>query len=183
MRDININIGKNLKSIRKNRGLTIEELSTNSNVSKSMISEIERGIRNPSITVLWNIANSLKIPLNYFLKEENSNTAKVYKFSEKHVIGENGYSCYPLVNFDNDKNLEIYFNEYLPKSKTEESAHYEDVEEYALITSGTLTLNLNGEEFIVNEGEVIHFIANKSHYYFNKTDTIAKAFILMFYPK
>ena len=40
MRDININIGKNLKSIRKNRGLTIEELSTNSNVSKSMISEI-----------------------------------------------------------------------------------------------------------------------------------------------
>ena len=86
MRDININIGKNLKSIRKNRGLTIEELSTNSNVSKSMISEIERGIRNPSITVLWNIANSLKIPLNYFLKEENSHTAKYINFLKNKLL-------------------------------------------------------------------------------------------------
>ena len=119
----------------------------------------------------------------FFNPNEYAIFNNIYKFSEKQAIGENGYSCYPLVNFDNDKNLEIYFNEYLPKSKKEESAHYEDVEEYALITSGTLTLNLNGEEFIVNEGEVIHFIANKSHYYFNKTDTIAKAFILMFYPK
>lgn len=183
MRNINTNIGKNLKKIRKNRGLTIETLSINAGVSKSMISEIERGIRNPSITVLWNIANSLKIPLNYFLKEENNNTAKIYKFSEENVIGEYGYSCYPLVNFDNDKRLEIYFNEYISQSKTEKSAHYENVEEYALITSGNLSLNLDGEKFSASEGEIIHFIADKPHYYFNETNTIAKAFVLMFYPK
>ena len=59
MKDININIGNNVKKIRKDRGLTIDELSIKANVSKSMISEIERGIRNPSITTLWNIANSL----------------------------------------------------------------------------------------------------------------------------
>ena len=58
MKDININIGNNVKKIRKDRGLTIDELSIKANVSKSMISEIERGIRNPSITTLWNIANS-----------------------------------------------------------------------------------------------------------------------------
>lgn len=183
MRDINTNIGKNLKKIRKTRGLTIDTLSINAGVSKSMISEIERGIRNPSITILWNIANSLKMPLNYFLKEENAHTARIYKIAEENAIGEHGYSAYPLINFDEDKRLEIYFNEYLSQSKTEEAAHYEGVEEYALITSGTLTLNLNGEKFTASEGEVIHFVADKAHYYFNETDTIAKAFVLMFYPK
>lgn len=147
-----------------------------------MISEIERGIRNPSITVLWNIANSLKMPLNYFLKEDD-NPTRIYKIAEENSIGENGYSCFPLVNFDEDKKLEIYFNEYLPKSKTEEAAHYEGVEEYALITSGSLTLNLNGEKFSASEGEVIHFIADKPHYYYNEGDTTAKAFVLMFYIK
>ena len=64
MKNINTNIGKNLKRIRKLRGLTIDALATSSGVSKSMISEIERGIRNPSITIIWSLANALKTPLN-----------------------------------------------------------------------------------------------------------------------
>lgn len=182
MREINTNIGKNFKKIRKTRGLTIESLAINAGVSKSMISEIERGLRNPSITILWNIANSLKIPLNYSLKE-NNNSARIYKMAEENSIGEHGYSCYPLINFDEDKRMEIYFNEYLPQSKTEKACHFEDVEEYALITSGTLNLNLNGETFIAKEGDVIHFVADKPHYYFNETNVISKAFVLMFYPE
>lgn len=183
MRDININIGNNVKKIRKDRGLTIDELSIKANVSKSMISEIERGIRNPSITTLWNIANSLKIPLNYLLKEDKTHTAAIYKMTDVDAIGDNGFNCYPLLSFDEDKRIEIYFNEYMPKSKTEKSAHYNGVEEYALITEGTLTLYLNVERFTAIEGEVIRFLADKPHFYFNETDTVAKAFVLMFYPK
>ncbi len=183
MRDININIGNNVKKIRKDRGLTIDELSIKANVSKSMISEIERGIRNPSITTLWNIANSLKIPLNYLLKEDKTHTAAIYKMTDVDAIGDNGFNCYPLLSFDEDKRIEIYFNEYMPKSKTEKSAHYNGVEEYALITEGTLTLDLNGEIFTAIEGEVIRFLADKPHFYFNEIDTVAKAFVLMFYPK
>ncbi|HBF36810.1 MAG TPA: hypothetical protein DDW50_05770, partial [Firmicutes bacterium] len=52
MNSINKNIGENLKKIRKARNLTIDELSVSANVSKSMISEIERGIRNPSVTII-----------------------------------------------------------------------------------------------------------------------------------
>ena len=79
MRNINTKIGENLKKVRKLRGLTIDSLSLNSCVSKSMISEIERGIRNPSINILWNIANALKTPLNYFLKEDNLCSPMIYK--------------------------------------------------------------------------------------------------------
>ena len=84
------------------------------------------------------------------------------------------------MNFDEDKKFEIYFNEYMPKSKTEDSFHYEGVEEYLLVTSGSIILNLENKEYAVNEGEVIHFIVDKQHHYCNKTENISKAFILMF---
>lgn len=183
MNDINAKVGENLKNIRKSRGLTIDTLSLNSGVSKSMISEIERGIRNPSITILWNLANTLKIPLNYFLKDDDLNSPAIYKMGDHSSIEGNGYSFHPLMNFDEDKKFEIYFNEYKPKSQTEPTYHYNGVEEYVLITSGSLVLCLEDKRFAANEGEVIHFIADKSHFYCNETDRVVKAFILMFYTK
>ena len=183
MKNINTNIGKNLKRIRKLRGLTIDALATSSGVSKSMISEIERGIRNPSITIIWSLANALKTPLNYFLKEDSSNSPMIYKMGTNPSVEGNGYSFHPLMNFDEDKKFEIYFNEYMPNSETEDSFHYEGVEEYLLVTSGTLVLSLEEKKYTVNEGEVIHFIADKPHHYCNETENVANAFILMFYTK
>ena len=183
MNNINAKIGENLKKIRKSRGLTIDSLSLSSGVSKSMISEIERGIRNPSITILWNLANTLKIPLNYFLKDDDLNSPAIYKMGDHSSIDCNGYSFHPLMNFDEDKKFEIYFNEYKPSSQTEATYHFNGVEEYVLITSGSLVLCLEDKKFTANEGEVIHFIADKLHYYCNETDSIVKAFTLMFYPK
>lgn len=176
-------IGENLKKIRKLRELTLDELSTNSGVSKSMISEIERGLRNPSISTLWDIANSLKVPLNYFLKGNNLDSPIIYKINEKSTIKGENYSFHPLLNFDEDRRFEIYFNEYLPKSRTDSSIHYNGVEEYALITSGELTLYIDDKKYTAREGEVIHFIGNRHHFYANETDINVKAFVLMFYTK
>lgn len=183
MNEINTSIGKNLKKMRKHRGLTIDELSSVSGVSKSMISEIERGIRNPSITIIWNLANSLKKPLNYFLKEENSDAPMIYKMGDHQSVSGNGYSFHPLMDFDEDKKFEIYFNEYMPNCQTESSFHYEGVEEYVLISSGSLIVHIDQQQYKVNEGEVIHFIADKPHHYTNETETVAKAFVLMFYSE
>ncbi|MDS0525249.1 XRE family transcriptional regulator [Clostridium sp. SHJSY1] len=183
MKDININIGENLKKIRKSRFLTIDALSANSGVSKSMISEIERGIRNPSINILWNLANALKIPLNSFLKDNTLNSPMIYKMGDYASIEGNNYTFHPLMDFDEDKKFEIYFNEYMPKSQTEDSFHYEGVEEYLLVTSGSLILSLEDTKYTVNEGEVIHFKADRQHHYCNETKIVAKAFILMFYTK
>lgn len=183
MKEINKSIGENLKAIRKHRELTIDQLSTASGVSKSMISEIERGIRNPSITILWNLANALKKPLNYFLKEGNQQGPAIYKVNDCSSVSGEQHWIYPLMGFDEDKKFEIYFTEYVPHSQTEESVHYKGVEEYALISSGSITLVMDDQEYAVKEGEVIHFTGDKPHYYKNKEDETAKAFVLMFYPE
>ena len=70
MEDINKNISNNLKLIRKGKGLTLEDLAGISGVSKSMLGEIERGGTNPTILVLWKIAEGLKIPLTKLIEDE-----------------------------------------------------------------------------------------------------------------
>ncbi len=183
MENMNSKIGENLKKIRKNRNLTMDILSKESGVSKSMISEIERGIRNPSITTLWKIANTLKTPLNYFLKDEDLSSPTIYKMNEQLTIEGESYKFHPLMDFDEDKKLEIYLTEYFPGSQTDSSFHYEGVEEYVLISSGSLDFYMGDKVTTVKEGEVLHFIADAPHYYRNDSDQVCKAFVLMFYPK
>jgi len=183
MKNINTKVGENLKRIRKARNLTMDTLSNESGVSKSMISEIERGIRNPSVTTLWKIANVLKTPLNYFLKDDAKSSPTIYRMGDHSSIDGNGYSFHPLMNFDENKRFEIYFNEYKPFCTTETSLHYEGVEEFVLVSSGKLDVFLGNETFKVREGEVIQFAADKPHHYENTGNASCKAFILMFYPK
>lgn len=182
MNEINVNIGNNIKQLRKSRNLTIQDLAQSSGVSKSMISEIERGIRNPSITILWDIANSLKIPLNYILKQNSSAAANIFKKENSKTINSNGFLFQTLMNFDENKKFEIYSTEYLPNTCTDSSVHFPGVEEYALIISGTIMVCIDNTRYEVSAGDVINFIGDKPHHYCNETNAIAKAFILMFYP-
>lgn len=54
-------IGRNIKKARKKIKLTQNELAENVGVHVSYISRIERGVVNPSIEVISNIAKALKV--------------------------------------------------------------------------------------------------------------------------
>jgi transcriptional regulator with XRE-family HTH domain len=54
-------IGPILRRHRKSRGLTLEELAELSGVSRSMLSQIERGQANPTLAVLWSLTRALKL--------------------------------------------------------------------------------------------------------------------------
>jgi XRE family transcriptional regulator, master regulator for biofilm formation len=64
-----IMIGNNISAIRKQRGLTLSELSERTGISKSYLSNIERNLKqNPSIHVMEKIASVLKVDLKTLLK-------------------------------------------------------------------------------------------------------------------
>jgi XRE family transcriptional regulator, master regulator for biofilm formation len=61
-------VGRRIKNLREQKGLTINELSARSKVSKSYLSSIERGIqKNPSIRILKKIALTLDTSLEDIL--------------------------------------------------------------------------------------------------------------------
>jgi transcriptional regulator with XRE-family HTH domain len=62
-RDINSRIASRVRALRAHRGLTLDSLAASSDVSRSMISLIERGESSPTAVVLEKIATGLGVPL------------------------------------------------------------------------------------------------------------------------
>lgn len=62
-------IGRDLRKIRLQKGMSLTELATLSGVSKSYISSIERGLKsNPSILILEKLSKALNIPLTNLIE-------------------------------------------------------------------------------------------------------------------
>ncbi len=59
--DIRKQVGKNFARVRKQKGLSQEELSFDTGLHRTYISGIERGARNPTIIILDKIAKALKV--------------------------------------------------------------------------------------------------------------------------
>lgn len=81
-----INIGENILRARKQQNLSIRDVSKLSNVTPSMLSQIERGHANPSVTSLKSIATALNIPLFTFFISDSSNNDYILKKEDRKKI-------------------------------------------------------------------------------------------------
>jgi len=69
MISIQVKFGQKVKAIRKENGLSQEELATKSGLHRTYISDIERGDRNVSLKNVEKLAKALRIPIDYLLKD------------------------------------------------------------------------------------------------------------------
>lgn len=61
--------GRSVRSLRKQRGLSQEDLAEVCGLSRNYISDIERGVRNPGLLVMVALAKALKVPLRELVEE------------------------------------------------------------------------------------------------------------------
>jgi transcriptional regulator with XRE-family HTH domain len=61
--------GRSVRSLRKRRGLSQEDLAEKSGISRNYVSDIERGVRNPGLLVMVALAKALKVPLRELVEE------------------------------------------------------------------------------------------------------------------
>lgn len=67
--DIKRLVGQNIAKLRKQRGLSQEELAFDTDLHRTYISGIERGIRNPTIVNIEKIAKALNVPPSELMKK------------------------------------------------------------------------------------------------------------------
>ncbi len=63
MLDIRKRVGRNTKAIREANGWSQEELADQAELHRTYVSGVERGIRNPTVTVLERLAKALKVSI------------------------------------------------------------------------------------------------------------------------
>ncbi len=72
--DICIIVGKNVATIRHNNGWSQEELAFRSGLHRTYISGIERGHRNPTLTVLQRLAEALNVTASDLVTKQKQKT-------------------------------------------------------------------------------------------------------------
>lgn len=63
-----ISLGKRIHYLRKQRGLSQEDLALECDINRNYLSDLERGRRNPSLLILDRIARGLNITLEELFK-------------------------------------------------------------------------------------------------------------------
>ncbi|WP_304427600.1 helix-turn-helix domain-containing protein [Dubosiella newyorkensis] len=175
-------IGEQLKKIRKQKNLTLEQVSALTSVSKPMLGQIERGRSVPTITTLWKLATGLKVPLSTFLIEEETKYTIIDQKKEEPILSEKGkMRAYTIFLYDPLRNFETFYIEFDSECKHTSLPHDENVEETIFVIEGELTMKLKEEEVQLKKGQAIRFFANIEHTYQNKNDQICKIYNTIFY--
>lgn len=179
--DIKENIAKNLKELRRNCQLSLEELAEKSGVSKSMLGEIERGRTNPTVSVLWKIAKGINTPLTSLIKEPEFDSVIIRKSEYKVLNNEMGIQISSIFPYYEPHRLEILHLEISPHSILENSGHMEGVEEYLFVLDGHVNVYANGEQVVLHSNDAFRFKANSSHNIHNLTKEPAKLLNIIYY--
>lgn len=171
-------IGSNLKRARLERGLSLDEVSVRSNVSKSMLSDIERGRKCPTVAVLYKICEGILVSLPSLLKAPEK-VVEVVRNQE--LVNHGSVDMQTMFKYDINTSMEIHKVKIAPHGEFHAESHGPGVWEYIMIIDGVLTVILDDETYEISKGEAIKFLANRKHIYTNRTDKDLLAYDIVYY--
>lgn len=172
MNDPTHNIGSVLKRVRFERGLTLEETSNLTGVSKAMLGQIERGESNPTISILWKISTGLRISFSELLGDETNNYEAISIEGIEPIYESDGEMIlYDVFPFNPISGFEYFYIKLLPGAKHVSTPHQNSTEEYIVVTKGTLELTVEDQTFELTAPAALRFKSNKNHTYSNLNDT------------
>lgn len=184
MDNINTVFSDNLKSFREQRKLSLDAVAKLSGVSKSMLGQIERGDVNPTISIVWKIANGLKISFTELMIHPENDYEVIEKTSVQPLIDNDGkYRNYPMFSFDDNRRFETYYIELDAGGVLEAEAHPEGTQEFITAFSGKLIVIVNEQELSIDSGSSVRFKADRPHIYKNTGNDICLLSMVIYYPK
>ena len=164
---LNILVSENIKRIRQEKNLSLGDLAKLSDVSKSMLAQIERGEGNPTLSTLWKIANGMQVSFNTLIAQPKL-PYKVTKLAEIEPILDmnGGLKNYSLFS-DIENNFSVYQIEVGKEISWISEAHLCGTAEFVIVIQGTLEIKLEEKTFILRKGENLWFKADVPHSYCN----------------
>lgn len=179
----NFSPGTHLRKIRKERGLSLREIARRTDLTASFLSQVEHGISNVSLDSLVRIADSLDVPLMYFLKEQPVEIENLKEHIDPEPCEDvdriSAYSpvvragCrprlilppsgieYQLLIPDLSHKLEAVIGRLSPGSNNVARKLRAETEEFIYVLSGELLIGLGEDEYILKPGDSINFLGEK----------------------
>jgi transcriptional regulator with XRE-family HTH domain len=166
-------LGSRIRAERSSRSLSLDRLAELSGVSRSMVSEVERGVKTPSVLVLDRLATALGTSISRLLDEPARDCVVVLRRSLQRVVRDpSGWErriLSPVL-----PGVEFEFMRTTIGAGVDAgvfSPHQPGSREYVAIESGTLRLAIDGEQYILDAGDSVCYPGDRRHAFANPGET------------
>lgn len=156
LNDLTNGIGLDIRALRKSRAMTLTELAGKLGRSAGFVSQVERGMSQPSIGDLRKIAAMFDVSISFFFGHSPSDPAEaryIVRANERRRLGNSeGGLLEELLSPDLRGSFEIVRSEFLPGTALEKPIQRKS-EEAGYVVSGTLDIEIEGRWHKLREGD------------------------------
>lgn len=158
-----------IAGLRKQRGLSFDQLAGLCRISKGMVVAIEQGKANPSIATLCRLAAGLRMSVADLLDLSHSVPSRLRivppEGTRQLWHGPNGGSARLLVGSDGPDMLEQWIWTLFPGERFDGEAHTVGTQELIHVLEGALSIEVDGQVEVVSKGSSAHARTDTRHAY------------------
>jgi len=175
-------IGQKIKSLRKEKKLTLQDVATETGFSPALISQIENNNVSPPIATLSKIARFFDVKMSHFFEEgEGATRYEIVRHNERRIVSrviskdgtKHGYTYETLSFRKKNKKMEPFMLTVNERAQ-EETLYNHEGEEFLLILSGTAEVILDKERFTLEKGDAVYFDSTVKHRLLSKDGGIVQ---------
>ena len=165
-------IGKKLKELRTQNGLTLEELANRSELTKGFLSQLERDLTSPNISALENILEALGTNLADFF--QSSKEEQIVFHTQDFFVNEQDDLVTEYIIPNAQKNqMEPLLLTLKPGAKSQDVKAHEG-EEFGYVLQGSIQIHIGKKVYHAKKGESFYFTPHSEHYIKANRSTGAK---------
>jgi XRE family transcriptional regulator, regulator of sulfur utilization len=136
-----------------------------------MLSQVERGDTSPTLTVAGRIAGGLELSLSQLLRLDETEGVTVVRKRERRTGGSNKHAYEILTPPLPGQRAELSVHTLKPQAATggpgDPPMHEPGSRETAVVTDGSVTLEIAGQAYRLEEGDSVTFDADLPHHFEN----------------
>ena len=167
-------LGRRIKRLRVERGLTLKDLEERGGISATHVSEIERGKASPTVGALGRIARALGLRPATLVEPRVLPEITVMRAAERSQrrVQWSAVTLEPLADpvHAAETGGQIIT---LPPRREPALVHRHEGEEWLTAISGVAEVRIGGQSYVLREGDSLHFRAHHEHAYVNLAGTPA----------
>ena len=164
-------VGSRIRTLRKERKLSLKSLADRTSLSIGFISQVERGLSSPSLGALTSLADALDVSLSWLFEPPGPDRVVgriVVRASERAQLSSwrSGIHKY-LLTADAPARFSFFLMSLEPGAGSGPEHYAHLGEEAGLVVQGRLKLSVDAEVWTLAKGDSFHFPSERPHRFEN----------------
>lgn len=182
--EIAANACRRIRELRAARKWSLENLADRSSVSRSMLSEIERGRANPTLAVTLKIAAAFEISLSELVNNEiTASTIEVIRADDQNSLYRQDEHCEirTLSPVQLEKDVEFYEVKLAHEGELRSAPHFQGTREFLTVSKGRVQIESDTSVDTLKAGDSASYRADVKHAIINLGRAEAVVFLIVIY--